>query len=75
VFGIEFVFWVRICWWESWIVASCIFVLDLDPPKLRVRPPIEGFRLGPRFLVGFGGDSILGDLGCLRTQVLGHSIP
>jgi hypothetical protein len=25
--------WVRICWWESWIVASCIFVLDLDPPN------------------------------------------
>jgi hypothetical protein len=23
--------WIRICWWESWIVASCIFVLDLDP--------------------------------------------
>jgi hypothetical protein len=23
--------WVRICWWESWIVASCIFVLDPDP--------------------------------------------
>jgi hypothetical protein len=23
--------WVRICWWGSWIVASCIFVLDLDP--------------------------------------------
>jgi hypothetical protein len=23
--------WVRICWWESWIVASCIFVLDHDP--------------------------------------------
>jgi hypothetical protein len=26
-------------------------------------------------LVGFGGVSIPGDLGCLRTQVLGHSIP
>jgi hypothetical protein len=25
--------WARICWWESWIVASCIFVLDLDPPN------------------------------------------
>jgi hypothetical protein len=23
--------WVRICWWESWIASSCIFVLDLDP--------------------------------------------
>jgi hypothetical protein len=24
---------VQICSWESWIVASCIFVLDLDPPN------------------------------------------
>jgi hypothetical protein len=23
--------WARICWWESWIVAPCIFMLDLDP--------------------------------------------
>jgi hypothetical protein len=23
--------WFRICWWESWIVSSCIFVVDLDP--------------------------------------------
>jgi hypothetical protein len=20
-------------WWESWVVASCIFVVDLDPPN------------------------------------------
>jgi hypothetical protein len=32
--------WARFCWWESWIVASCIFVLDLDPPNFEV-----GFRL------------------------------
>jgi hypothetical protein len=25
--------WAWICWWESWIVASCIIVLDLDPPN------------------------------------------
>jgi hypothetical protein len=25
--------WVQICWWESWIVALCILVLDLDPPN------------------------------------------
>jgi hypothetical protein len=24
-------FWAQICWRESWIVASCIFVLDLEP--------------------------------------------
>jgi hypothetical protein len=23
--------WVRICWWGSWIVALCIFVLNHDP--------------------------------------------
>jgi hypothetical protein len=53
---------VHLCAW-SW------------PLKLRIRPPIEGFRLDPRFLVEFSCDSILGDLVCLRTQVLGHSIP
>jgi hypothetical protein len=39
----------------------CIFVLDLEPPlppKLGIRPPVEGFRLDFRFLVVFGGDSI-----------------
>jgi hypothetical protein len=62
----------------------CIFVLDLDPPnfefscskkKLRIRLPIEGFRLDPRVLVVLGFDSIPGDLVRLRTLVLGHSIP
>jgi hypothetical protein len=36
VCGLFLRFWgvlVRICWWESWIVAPCIFVLDLDPPN------------------------------------------
>jgi hypothetical protein len=23
--------WAWICWWESWIVAPCIFLFDLDP--------------------------------------------
>jgi hypothetical protein len=32
--------WVRICWWRSWIVVLCIFVLDLDPPIFEF-----GFRL------------------------------
>jgi hypothetical protein len=56
-------------------VVSCIFVLDLDPPKFRIRTPIEGFWLDPRFLVELGFDLIPGDLVRLRTQVLGHSIP
>jgi hypothetical protein len=56
------------------MVASCIFVLNPDP-KLRIRPPIEGFRLDSRFSVVFDGDSIPDDLVRLRAQVLGNSIP
>jgi hypothetical protein len=54
--------WAQICWWESWILASFIFVLDLDPPNSEV-----GLRLKD-----FGWNL---DLFRLRTQVLGHSIP
>jgi hypothetical protein len=49
-------------------------VLDLDPQTPN-QSAIEGFRLDSRSLVVFGGDSILGDLVRLRTQVLGHRIP
>jgi hypothetical protein len=35
--------WPRICWWESWIVASCIFVLDLDPPNFEFVLPLKDF--------------------------------
>jgi hypothetical protein len=35
--------WTRICWWESWIVASCIFVLDLDPPNSEFGPRMKDF--------------------------------
>jgi hypothetical protein len=52
--------------------ASLCLILT---PKLRTRPPIEGFRLDPRFLVEFGSGLIPSDLVRLRTQVLGHSIP
>jgi hypothetical protein len=40
--------WVRICWWESWIVAWCIFVLDLDPPnsEFGLRLKNFGWNLG-----------------------------
>jgi hypothetical protein len=58
--------WARICWWESWIVASCIFVLDLDPPKSEFGPRLKDFGWN---------NSIPGVLVRLRTQVLGHSIP
>jgi hypothetical protein len=55
-------------------VALCIFVLDHDP-QTPIRPPIEVFRLEPRFLVELGCDSIPNDLVRFRAQVLGHSIP
>jgi hypothetical protein len=35
--------WARICWWESWKVASCIFVLDLDPPNSEFGPRLKDF--------------------------------
>jgi hypothetical protein len=40
--------WARICWWESWIVASCIFVLDLDPPNYEfgLQLKVFGWNLG-----------------------------
>jgi hypothetical protein len=44
-----------------------MFVLDLDPPELQIRPSIEGFRLDPRFLVELGSDLIPGNLVRLRT--------
>jgi hypothetical protein len=50
-------------------------VLDHDPPKLRIRPTIEGFRLDPRFLVELGCDSIPSDLVRLRVKVFGQIIP
>jgi hypothetical protein len=46
-------------------------MLDLDPPKLRIRPPIEAFRLDPRFLVEFDGNLIPEYLVRLRTTSFG----
>jgi hypothetical protein len=57
---------------DSCLVHLCALS---SPLKLRVWPPIEGFRLDPRFLVELGCDSIPDDLVRLRAQVLGHSIP
>jgi hypothetical protein len=34
--------WVRICWWVSWIIASCIFVLDHDPSNSQHRLRFHG---------------------------------
>jgi hypothetical protein len=30
-------------WWESWIVASCIFVLDLEPPNFEFGLRLKDF--------------------------------
>jgi hypothetical protein len=54
---------------DSCLVHLCAWSWS---PKLRIRPPIEGFRLDPRFLVELGFDSIPGDLARLRSQVLGQ---
>jgi hypothetical protein len=35
--------WARICWWESWIVALYIFVLDLDPLDTEFGPRLKDF--------------------------------
>jgi hypothetical protein len=51
--------------------SLCLILIPQTPSSA----PVEGFRLEPRFLVEFGGDSIPGVLVHLRTQVLGHSIP
>jgi hypothetical protein len=37
VFGFEFV------WWVSWIVVSCIFVIDLDPPNFEFDLRLKDF--------------------------------
>jgi hypothetical protein len=31
------------CWWEPWIVASCIFLLDLDPPNFEFSLRLKDF--------------------------------
>jgi hypothetical protein len=66
--------WARICWWGSWIVASCIFVLDHDPSNSEFGIGLKDFGWNPSFLVELGCDSIPGDLVRLRSQVLGHNI-
>jgi hypothetical protein len=47
--------WARIFWWESWIVASCIFVLDLDPPNSEFGLRLKDFS----WTLGFWLSSVL----------------
>jgi hypothetical protein len=41
--------WVRICWRESWIVASCIFVLDHDLSNSEFGLRLKDFGWNPSF--------------------------
>jgi hypothetical protein len=43
--------WVQICWWESWIDALCIFVLDLDPQNSEFGLRLKDFDWKPRFVL------------------------
>jgi hypothetical protein len=66
--------WVQICWWESWIVASCIFVLDLDPPDSEFGLRLKDFGWKPSFVLELGRILIpLNSLG-LGLQIHRYSI-
>jgi hypothetical protein len=68
VFGLGF------GWWESWIVALCIFVLDLDPTNSEFGLRLKDFGWKPSFVLELGIISIpLNSLG-LRLQIRRHSI-
>jgi hypothetical protein len=63
-------FWgvsVRICWWESWTVDSCIFVLDLD---LR----LKNFGWKPSFVLELGRILIRLDSVGLKLRIRRYSI-
>jgi hypothetical protein len=66
--------WARIYWWESWIVASCIFVLDLDPPNSEFSLQLKDFGWKPSFVLELGRISIPLDSLGLRLQIHRHSI-
>jgi hypothetical protein len=66
--------WVQICWWESWIVASCIFVLDVDPPNSEFGLRLKDFGWKPSFVLELGRISIPLDSLGLRLQIRRHSI-
>jgi hypothetical protein len=60
--------------WESFIVALCIFVLDLDPSNSEFGLRFNDFSWKPSFALELGRISIpLGSLG-LTIQIRRHSI-
>jgi hypothetical protein len=66
--------WAQICWWESWIVASCMFVLDLDPPNSEFGLRLKDFGRKPSFVLELSRISIPLDSLGLRLQIHRHSI-
>jgi hypothetical protein len=64
----------QICWWESWIVASCIFVLDLDPPNSEFGLRLKDFGWKLSFVLELGRISIPIDSLGLRLQICRHNI-
>jgi hypothetical protein len=65
---------VRICWWGSWIVALCIFVLDHDPSNSEFVLRLKDFGWKPSFFLELGRISIPLDLVGLRLQNCWDSI-
>jgi hypothetical protein len=66
--------WVRICWWESWIVASCILVLDIDFPNSEFGLQLKDFSWKPSFVLELSRISIPLDSLGLRLQIHRYSI-
>jgi hypothetical protein len=66
--------WAQICLWESWIVASFIFVLDLDSSNYEFGLRLKDFRWKPSFVLELGRISIPLDSLGLRLQIRRHSI-
>jgi hypothetical protein len=59
---------------ESWIVASCIFVLDLDPSNFEFGLRLKDFGWKPSFVLELGRISIPLDSLGLRLQIRRYSI-
>jgi hypothetical protein len=55
-------------------VASCIFVLDLDPPNSKFSLRLKEFGWKPSFVLELGRISISLDSLGLRLQIRRHSI-
>jgi hypothetical protein len=65
---------VQIFLWGSWIDVLCIFVLDLEPLKLRIWPLIEDLGWHPSALCELSRILIPLDLVGLRLQICRYTI-